>query len=124
MVRVQPASAGAQRNLPGGCGMNARLKPVAVNGLHWVRGELDQSVTRARSLIEQHLDNPDDPLPLQQAYVELHQVRGTAAMIRCFGAAMLAEEMTDRRSVESGKSVSVRVELGGSSISKNKRNKK
>src|SRR3546814_3982724 len=60
----------------------------------WVRGELDQSVTRARSLIEQHLDNPDDPLPLQQAYVELHQVRGTAAMIRCFGAAMLAEEMT------------------------------
>src|SRR3546814_1479110 len=94
MVRVQPASAGAQRNLPGGCGMNARLKPVAVNGLHWVRGELDQSVTRARSLIEQHLDNPDDPLPLQQAYVELHQVRGTAAMIRCFGAAMLAEEMT------------------------------
>src|SRR3546814_7156059 len=96
MVRVQPASAGAQRNLPGGCGMNARLKPVAVNGLHWVRGELDQSVTRARSLIEQHLDNPDDPLPLQQAYVELHQVRGTAAMIRCFGAAMLAEEMTAR----------------------------
>lgn len=74
--------------------MSARLKPVAVNGLHWVRGELDQSVTRARSLIEQHLDNPDDPLPLQQAYVELHQVRGTAAMIRCFGAAMLAEEMT------------------------------
>ncbi|HET8883160.1 MAG TPA: Hpt domain-containing protein, partial [Solimonas sp.] len=74
--------------------MNARLKPVSVNGLHWVRGELDQSVTRARSLIELHLDNPDDALPLQQAYVELHQVRGTAAMIRCFGAAMLAGEMT------------------------------
>lgn len=73
--------------------MNARLKPMATNGLHWVRGELDQSVTRARSLIEQHLDNTDDLLPLQQAYVELHQVRGTAAMIRCFGAAMLAEEM-------------------------------
>ncbi|NGY04571.1 hybrid sensor histidine kinase/response regulator [Solimonas terrae] len=74
--------------------MNARLKPASVNGLHWVRGELDQSVTRARSLIELHLDNPDDALPLQQAYVELHQVRGTAAMIRCFGASMLAGEMT------------------------------
>lgn len=74
--------------------MNARLKPDAVTGLHWVRGELDQSVTRARALIEQHVENPGDPLPLQQAYVELHQVRGTAAMIRCFGAAMLAGEMT------------------------------
>src|SRR3546814_11495990 len=93
MVRVQPASAGAQRNLPGGCGMNARLKPVAVNGLHWVRGELAQSVTRARSLIEQHHDNPGDPLPPQQAYLELQQVGGRAAMIRRFGWEMLAEEM-------------------------------
>ena len=74
--------------------MNARLKPTAVSGLHWVRGELDQSVARARSLIEQHVENPGEPLPLQQAYVELHQVRGTAAMIRCFGASMLAGEMT------------------------------
>ncbi|WP_020648541.1 hybrid sensor histidine kinase/response regulator [Solimonas variicoloris] len=74
--------------------MNARLKPAAFSGLHWVRGELDQSVARARSLIEQHVENPADPLPLQQAYVELHQVRGTAAMIRCIGAAQLAGEMT------------------------------
>ncbi|MGH8444891.1 MAG: Hpt domain-containing protein, partial [Solimonas sp.] len=74
--------------------MNARLRPSPVSGLHWVRGELDQSVSRARSLIEQHVENPDEPLPLQQAYVEMHQVRGTAAMIRCFGAATLAGEMT------------------------------
>src|SRR3546814_8059754 len=93
MVRVQPASAGAQRNLPGGCGMNARLKPVTVNGLHWVRGELDQSVTRARSLIEQHHENPDDPLQQQKAYVELHQVSGTAEQIHCYGAEVLEEEM-------------------------------
>ncbi|NKF22347.1 hybrid sensor histidine kinase/response regulator [Solimonas marina] len=73
--------------------MNARIKE-GTTGLLWVRGELDQSVTRARSLIEQYLDDQGDPLPLQQAYVELHQVRGTAAMIRCHGAAMLAGEMT------------------------------
>lgn len=74
--------------------MNARLKPTPISGLHWVRGELDQSVARARALIEQHVENPDEPLPLQQAYVELHQVRGTAAMIRCVGASLLATEMT------------------------------
>ncbi|MFT4047936.1 MAG: Hpt domain-containing protein, partial [Solimonas sp.] len=74
--------------------MNARVKPAPLGGLHWVRGELDQSVARARALIEQHVENPDEPLPLQQAYVELHQVRGTAAMIRCVGAALLAGEMT------------------------------
>ncbi|WP_157622862.1 hybrid sensor histidine kinase/response regulator [Solimonas soli] len=74
--------------------MSARLKPSPISGLHWVRGELDQSVARARALIEQHVDNPDEPLPLQQAFVELHQVRGTAAMIRCIGASLLAAEMT------------------------------
>ena len=73
--------------------MNASLRPQLASSLHWVRGELEQSVTRARSLIEQYIENDTDGLPLQQAYVELHQVRGTATMIRCHGAAMLAAEM-------------------------------
>ncbi|HUP92769.1 MAG TPA: Hpt domain-containing protein, partial [Solimonas sp.] len=72
--------------------MNARPRPN-VAGLHWVRGEIEQSLTRARTLVEQHVENPGDPLPLQQAFVELHQVRGTASMIQCFGVSALAEEM-------------------------------
>ena len=69
------------------------LRPQMTNGLHWVRAELDQSLARTRGMIEQHLENPKDALPLQQAFVELHQVRGTAAMIQCFGVATFSEEM-------------------------------
>ena len=64
-----------------------------MNGLHWVRGELDQSLSRARALIENHSEKPGDGLLLQQAYVELHQVRGTASMIQCFSVSTAAEEM-------------------------------
>lgn len=63
------------------------------SGLHWVRTEFDQSLTRARTLIEYHIDNPEDLLPLQQALVELHSLRGTASMIQCFGVSTVAEEM-------------------------------
>jgi chemosensory pili system protein ChpA (sensor histidine kinase/response regulator) len=71
--------------------MNAR--PQLITGIHWVRGELDQSIARARTLIDQHAEGGGDPLQLQQAYVELHQVRGTAAMIECHGLATVAAEM-------------------------------
>jgi chemosensory pili system protein ChpA (sensor histidine kinase/response regulator) len=73
--------------------MNTHPRPQLANGLRWVRGELEQSIGRARGLIEQHVENGDDPLPLQQALNELHQVRGTAAMIQCHGAVALSEEM-------------------------------
>jgi len=73
--------------------VNARLRPNIANGLHWVRGEIEQSLSRVRTLVEQHAENASDPLPLQQAFVELHQVRGTAGMIQCHGVAELAEEM-------------------------------
>ncbi len=63
------------------------------SGLHWVRSEFDQSLTRARTLIEYHIENADDMLPLQQALVELHTLRGTASMIQCLGVATVAEEM-------------------------------
>jgi len=73
--------------------MNARLRPNVVNGLHWVRGEIEQSLSRVRALIEQYIESSSDALPLQQSFVELHQVRGTAGMIQCHGLAELAEEM-------------------------------
>ena len=59
-----------------------RTSPNLSASLHWVQGELAQSLQRVRSLIEQRIEAPEDPLPLKQAVVELHQVRGTAAMIQ------------------------------------------
>ena len=67
--------------------------PSLLSSLHWVQGELAQSLTRVRTLIEQHMEAPANQLPLQQAVVELHQVRGTASMIQCAGLAALTDEM-------------------------------
>ncbi|MBI2382640.1 MAG: Hpt domain-containing protein [Gammaproteobacteria bacterium] len=63
------------------------------SSLHWVQGELEQSLNRVRALIEQYMDAPGQALPLQQALVELHQVRGTATMIQCPAIAVVANEM-------------------------------
>jgi chemosensory pili system protein ChpA (sensor histidine kinase/response regulator) len=62
-------------------------------GLRWTRTELDQNLARARQLIEQSLESRSDPLPLQDAAALLHEVRGSANLIQCFGVALLAEEM-------------------------------
>jgi len=68
--------------------------PDLRSNLHWVQGELAQSLARVRALIEQHMESsPDNQLPLQQAVVELHQVRGTASMIQCPGIVALTDEM-------------------------------
>src|SRR5262245_10124734 len=67
--------------------------PNPQSSLHWVQGELAQSLTRVRTLLEQHMETPANQLPLQQAVVELHQVRGTASMMQSAGIVALAEEM-------------------------------
>jgi chemosensory pili system protein ChpA (sensor histidine kinase/response regulator) len=68
--------------------------PNLLSSLHWVQGELAQSLTRVRTLVETHMESsPDNQLPLQQAVVELHQVRGTASMIQCAGIVALTDEM-------------------------------
>ncbi|MDP9142895.1 MAG: Hpt domain-containing protein, partial [Pseudomonadota bacterium] len=73
--------------------MKRRQELQVSAGIHWVRGEIEQSITRARSLIDHYAESGGNPLQLQQAYLELHQVRGTAAMIQCFGMAAVAAEM-------------------------------
>ena len=73
--------------------MTSQIRTQISNGLHWVQAELDKSLERARVLIEQHLENAEDSVPLQKALVEIHTVRGTATLIQCFGVAILAEEM-------------------------------
>ena len=67
--------------------------PSAQSSLHWVQGELAQSLNRIRTLLEQHMETPANQLPLQQAVVELHQVRGTASMMQFAGVVALTEEM-------------------------------
>lgn len=70
------------------------------NGLHWVRGEIETSLMRARRSIEQHLESFDEGThdlselpPLEAAANELRIVRGSLAMIECLGAGLLAQEM-------------------------------
>jgi chemosensory pili system protein ChpA (sensor histidine kinase/response regulator) len=73
-------------------------RPQMANGLHWVKGEIELSLTRARAALEQYLESPEESHHLDVAAEELHLVRGTVGMIQCFGAAALAEEMLQRRS--------------------------
>jgi chemosensory pili system protein ChpA (sensor histidine kinase/response regulator) len=67
--------------------------PSAQSSLHWVQGELAQSLNRVRTLLEQHMETPGNQLPLQQAVVEMHQVRGTASMMQFAGIVALTDEM-------------------------------
>lgn len=67
--------------------------PNPQSSLHWVQGELAQSLNRVRTLLEQHMETPGNQLPLQQAVVELHQVRGTASMMQFAGVVALTDEM-------------------------------
>lgn len=71
----------------------AQVRQTVADALQWVKGELDQSVLRVRQGIEAYLENTQDTLPLQRSVVELHQIRGTLTMVRCQGAALLADEM-------------------------------
>ncbi len=68
-------------------------RPHMANGLHWVRGEIERSLGRARDALEQYLESPAEQQHLDVAAEELRLVRGTVGMIQCFGAAALAEEM-------------------------------
>jgi len=76
--------------------MNAVMQPAGQdtrNGLHWLRAELDLSLGRVRDNIDQSLERGDDELLLQKCVVELHQIRGIATVVQCYGAACLADAM-------------------------------
>ena len=65
------------------------------NGLHWLRGELELSLVRTRAALEAHLESEgaDGATHLDAAAHELNQVRGTLAVVQCFGAEQFAREM-------------------------------
>ena len=60
--------------------MNERQRPQLIAGIHWVRGEIEQSIARARGLIDHYAESGGDALQLQQAYTELDQVRAHVAI--------------------------------------------
>jgi chemosensory pili system protein ChpA (sensor histidine kinase/response regulator) len=69
------------------------LRTSPAVGLQWVKAEIDTSLTRARGLIELHLEVPDNVQALQQAIIELHLVNGSAGVVQCYGVVALTEEM-------------------------------
>jgi hypothetical protein len=71
------------------------LRPQLANGLHWLRFELEQSLSRARSNLEQYLEAPGDRQQLMMALQELRLVRGGVGIIECYGAQLLADEMIE-----------------------------
>lgn len=77
----------------------AAIGPSLANGLHRLRGEIGRSLAVVRTQLERcHEDGlggggAPDPRPLLGAADALRQVSGTFAMLQCFGAAIVADEM-------------------------------
>ncbi len=59
--------------------------------LHWIRGELDQTLREARAALEDHVEGQADRLVT--CVDLLHHVHGALEMVQVYGAAMLADEM-------------------------------
>ena len=61
------------------------------NALHWIRGELDQTLREARASLQDYVDGQQDRLA---ACVDLlHHVHGALEMVQVYGGAMLADEL-------------------------------
>lgn len=69
------------------------MTQVASDSLLWIKTELDNTLVRARQLLEAYVENQDDKAKLEECFQQLHQVQGTLRMVEVYGAAMLAEEM-------------------------------
>ena len=67
--------------------------PQLANGLHWVRVEIEQSLSRVRTALEQYAETSHDAALLHSAAEELRLVQGSVGIIECFGAAVLVDEM-------------------------------
>ncbi|MEE2892312.1 MAG: Hpt domain-containing protein [Pseudomonadota bacterium] len=68
-------------------------EPRNFMALDWVKGEIEETLHRAREALEAFADAPDDPTLARQCLTGLHQVHGTLQMVELTGAATLAGEM-------------------------------
>ena len=61
--------------------------------LDWVKGEIEQALTQARTALESFVEQQEDTTQLTFCLNYIHQVHGTLQMVEFYGAALLAEEM-------------------------------
>ncbi|TNC80331.1 MAG: hybrid sensor histidine kinase/response regulator [Oleiphilus sp.] len=61
--------------------------------LDWVRGEIEQTLSQARTALEAYVESAEDTTQLTFCLNYIHQVYGTLQMVEFYGAALLAEEM-------------------------------
>jgi len=61
------------------------------NALHWIRGELDQTLREARAALQDFVDGQQDRLAACTDL--LHHVHGALEMVQVYGGAMLADEL-------------------------------
>ena len=58
--------------------------------LSWVKGEIDQSLTRAREAINEYTQKTD-PTVLRFARTHLHQAHGALTMVNLDGAPLISQ---------------------------------
>jgi chemosensory pili system protein ChpA (sensor histidine kinase/response regulator) len=61
--------------------------------LHWVKGELDDALAKARQALESYVEDSRDTYVMHTCAADLHQVHGTLRMVELYGAAMVVGEM-------------------------------
>ena len=61
--------------------------------LDWVKGEIEQTLSQARTALEAFVDNGQDSTQITFCMNYIHQVHGTLQMVEFYGAGLLAEEM-------------------------------
>ena len=61
--------------------------------LHWVRGEIQETLKQGQKALEAFAENRDDRSRLRFCLNHLHQVHGTLRMVELHGAALVAQEM-------------------------------
>ena len=61
--------------------------------LEWVKGEIAETLKRARHALEAFMADPADGAAMDQCLDCVHQVHGSLQMIEFYGAALLAEEI-------------------------------
>ena len=68
---------------------------IEYNALGWVKKELDAVLTQARQALEAYIEDEEASERLDECRNLVRQAQGTLQMVELFGAAMLAEEMTE-----------------------------
>ncbi len=61
--------------------------------LTWVKGEIDQSLTKGLAALQKYVASPEDKTPLQHAQTHIHQAAGAVQIVGLDGAITLLEEV-------------------------------